>query len=90
MLKRLILPVILAFCVTAVYAVDLTGLKVTPPFRMLEGIGTDWKALQMGQPLDFETGGSISIPARLSRRSQSDKEYVQDPRTQEQSHRGGR
>ena len=42
--------------------IDLTGLKVTPPFRMLEGIGTDWKALQMGQPLDFETGGSISIP----------------------------
>ena len=42
--------------------IDLTALTVTPPFRMLEGIGTDWKALQMGQPLDFETGGSISIP----------------------------
>jgi len=42
--------------------IDLTNLALTEPFRLLDGIGTDWKALQMGQPLDFETGGSISIP----------------------------
>jgi len=42
--------------------IDLTKLTLTKPFRLLDGIGTDWKALQMGQPLDFETGGSISIP----------------------------
>ena len=33
--------------------VDLSTLNVKPPFRLLEGIGTDWLALQMGQPLDF-------------------------------------
>ena len=42
--------------------IDLTKLTLTEPFRLLDGIGTDWKALQMGQPLDFETGGSINIP----------------------------
>ncbi len=42
--------------------IDLTKLALTEPFRLLDGIGTDWKALQMGQPLDFETGGSINIP----------------------------
>jgi len=42
--------------------IDLTKLSLTEPFRLLDGIGTDWKALQMGQPLDFETGGSIKIP----------------------------
>ena len=41
--------------------IDLTKQTLTKPFRLLDGIGTDWKALQMGQPLDFETGGSISI-----------------------------
>ena len=42
--------------------VDLSSLSVAAPFRLLEGIGTDWKALQMGQPLDFQTTGSIDIP----------------------------
>jgi len=42
--------------------IDLTKLALTAPFRLLDGIGTDWKAIQMGQPLDFETGGSINIP----------------------------
>ena len=42
--------------------IDLTGLALTEPFRLLDGIGTDWKALQMGQPLDFGTGGSINVP----------------------------
>ena len=42
--------------------IDLTTLTVKPPFRLLEGIGTDWIALQMGQPLDFSTTGSIDIP----------------------------
>ena len=42
--------------------IDLTKLALTEPFRLLDGIGTDWKALQIGQPLDFETGGSINIP----------------------------
>jgi hypothetical protein len=42
--------------------IDLKTLTVKPPFRLLEGIGTDWHALQMGQPLDFKTTGSIDIP----------------------------
>ena len=41
--------------------IDLATLSVKPPFRLLEGIGTDWIALQMGQPLDFDTKGSIDI-----------------------------
>ena len=31
-------------------------------FRLLEGLGTDWVALQMGQPLDADARGSIDIP----------------------------
>jgi hypothetical protein len=42
--------------------IDLSGLDVAFPFRLLDGIGTDWVSLQMGQPLDFGTGGSIRIP----------------------------
>ena len=42
--------------------IDLKTLTVKPPFRLLEGIGTDWLALQMGQPLDFKTTGNIDIP----------------------------
>ena len=42
--------------------IDLSSLTVSEPFRLLEGIGTDWIALQMGQPLDFNTTGSIDIP----------------------------
>ncbi|MBR5698252.1 MAG: glycosyl hydrolase 115 family protein [Prevotella sp.] len=41
--------------------IDLAALSVKPPFRLLEGIGADWIALQMGQPLDFEAKGSIDI-----------------------------
>lgn len=32
---------------------DFTKAEISAPFRLLEGIGTDWQALQMGQPLDF-------------------------------------
>ena len=42
--------------------IDLASLKVSEPFRLLKGIGTDWLSLQMGQPLDFNTKGSIDIP----------------------------
>ena len=42
--------------------IDLTTLNVSEPFRLLRGIGTDWTALQMGQPLSLNTTGSIDIP----------------------------
>lgn len=45
--------------------IDLTSLKVNEPFRLLKGIGTDWLSLQMGDPLDFTTKGSINIPLPL-------------------------
>jgi hypothetical protein len=48
------------------HKIDLSTLTVKPPFRLLEGIGTDWLALQMGQPLDFNTLGSIDIPLNSS------------------------
>ena len=41
--------------------IDLSALNVSEPFRLLNGIGTDWLSLQMGQPLDFDTKGSIDI-----------------------------
>ena len=41
---------------------DLTQLRFEEPFRLLDGIGTDWKALQMGQPLDLKVTGSIDVP----------------------------
>ena len=44
------------------HKIDLASIPVSEPFRLLEGIGTDWKALQMGQPLDLQTTGSIDIP----------------------------
>ena len=44
------------------HKVDLSSLRVQPPFRLLEGIGTDWVALQLGQPLDRHAAGSIDIP----------------------------
>ena len=43
------------------HKLDLTSLKAQPPFRLLEGIGTDWKALQLGQPLDEKAQGSMDI-----------------------------
>ena len=45
-----------------IHQIDLSALAVKPPFRLLEGIGTDWVSLQMGQPLDLDTKGSIDIP----------------------------
>ena len=42
--------------------IDLSTLNVTAPFRLLNGIGTDWIGLQMGQPLDLQATGSIDIP----------------------------
>ena len=47
--------------------IDLKALTVTEPLRLLDGIGTDWKALQLGQPVEREKGkvknerGSIDI-----------------------------
>ena len=41
--------------------IDLSTVKASEPFRILEGIGTDWQALQMGQPLDLDAKGSIDI-----------------------------
>jgi len=40
---------------------DLTSLTVSAPFRLLDGIGTDWKALQLGQPLSEKDKGSIDM-----------------------------
>ncbi len=44
------------------HKIDLAGIDVAAPFRMLHGIGTDWDALQMGQPLSDDEKGSIDIP----------------------------
>jgi hypothetical protein len=44
------------------HKIDLASLAVSEPFRLLDGIGTDWKALQMGQPLDFSSSGHVDIP----------------------------
>lgn len=43
------------------HKVDMASLEVAAPFRMLEGIGTDWRALQMGEPLDSSACGDIDI-----------------------------
>ena len=46
--------------------IDISALTVSEPFRLLDGIGTDWKALQLGQPLDNRHTTSsidIAIPA---------------------------
>jgi hypothetical protein len=48
------------------HKVNLASLNVAAPFRLLEGIGTDWKALQLGQPLDLNAKGSIDIPLILN------------------------
>lgn len=40
---------------------NLEQVKVRAPFRLIEGIGTDWMALQMGEPLD-----PVQNPARLT------------------------
>ena len=43
------------------HKIDLASLTVSEPFRLLDGIGTDWKALQLGQPLDLNATGSLDI-----------------------------
>ena len=43
--------------------IDLTKVKTAAPFRLLEGIGTDWVALQLGQPLDeVQDAASLNSP----------------------------
>lgn len=44
------------------HAIDLRTVSVNEPFRLLEGIGTDWIALQMGEPMDANARGAIDIP----------------------------
>ena len=44
------------------HKIDLTKVELIPPFQLLEGVGTDWHVIQMGQPLDFKASGSINIP----------------------------
>ncbi len=45
------------------HKIELASLSLSGPFRLLNGIGTDWKALQMGQPLDgMRSPSSIDIP----------------------------
>ena len=54
------------------HQIDLSSLPVSEPFRLLEGIGTDWKALQLGQPLDPVISPSsidIAIPANTIKRN---------------------
>jgi hypothetical protein len=47
--------------------IDLSSLAVKEPFRLIEGIGTDWQALQMGQPLSEATGDiDIALPSDIS------------------------
>ena len=50
--------------------INLADLSVKAPFRLLQGIGTDWVALQMGQPMNFGDQGSIDIPIPDSVQSQ--------------------
>jgi hypothetical protein len=46
--------------------IDLSSLAVKEPFRLIEGIGTDWQALQMGQPLSEATGDiDIALPSDI-------------------------
>lgn len=48
------------------HKIDISSAGAKEPFRLLDGIGTDWKALQMGQPLDVNASGSISFPIPAS------------------------
>ena len=43
------------------HQIDLASLSVKEPFRRLEGIGTDWHSIQMGQPLDEKALGMLDI-----------------------------
>jgi len=51
------------------HAIDLTSLQPQAPFRLLEGVGTDWVGLQMGEPIVSDTsvsGKSIDINLPVS------------------------
>ena len=48
------------------HKIDLASLVPQEPFRLLDGMGTDWKSLQLGQPLDQKATGSIDIPIPAS------------------------
>ena len=48
------------------HKIDLASLVPQEPFRLLDGLGTDWKSLQLGQPLDLKATGSIDIPIPAS------------------------
>lgn len=59
--------------------IDLSSVTLAAPFRMLEGIGTDWMAIQMGQPMDESASGSfdVKIPSSsLSKGAESVKVCV--------------
>ena len=46
---------------TLAHKIDLHKVKAEGPFRLMEGIGTDWIVLQMGQPHD-----AVQNPASLA------------------------
>jgi len=46
--------------------IDLSSLQPQAPFRLIEGLGTDWVALQMGEPMDADVRGSIDIPLSVT------------------------
>lgn len=48
------------------HKIDLSTLDAAAPFRLLEGLGTDWVALQMGEPMDANVRGSIEIPLPIA------------------------
>ncbi len=51
--------------------VDISKLNVPSPFRLIEGLGTDWIALQMGEPLDENAKGSIDVPIEVANNADS-------------------
>lgn len=48
------------------HKIDLSSLQPQAPFRLLEGLGTDWVTLQMGEPMDADVHGSIDIPLSVT------------------------
>ncbi|MCH5175791.1 MAG: glycosyl hydrolase 115 family protein [Prevotellaceae bacterium] len=60
------------------HKIDLHSLTLTPPFRLIEGIGTDWAVLRMGEPFDpvhdplDPSAPRIDIPIPLSGRACDD------------------
>ncbi len=43
------------------HQIALTALHPSAPLRLLDGMGTDWKVLQLGQPFGPQCEGSIDI-----------------------------